>query len=136
MDIRELNEAKDAAKDAYRALERAEDKYSSARNWGIWDIFGGETFSSLIKHGKINDAEREMQDVVRKLNILQRELKDIYIDFRGYSKMTNFDRIFDIAFDNIFSDWNTQSKINNNLHEIKMLKKMVSNIIDDLNNME
>lgn len=136
MDIKELNEAKIAAKNAYRALERAEEKYSSAKNWGIWDILGGGTFSSLIKHGKIDDAEREMKDVVRKLNILQKELKDIYIDFRGYSKVTNFDRVFDIAFDNIFSDWNTQSKIKENLHEIKVMKEMVSNIIKDLNNIK
>ena len=136
MNIKELNEAKIAAENAYRALERAEEKYSSAKSWGIWDIFGGGAFSSLIKHSKIDDAEREMEEVVRKLNILQKELKDIYIDFRGYSKVNDFDRVFDIAFDNIFSDWSTQSKIKENLHEIKVMKEMVSNIIKDLDSMK
>lgn len=65
-----------------------------------------------------------------------KELKDIYIDFRGYSKVTDFDRVCDIAFDNIFSDWSTQSKIQENLHEIKVMKEMVFNIIKDLDSMK
>lgn len=132
--LKELNEAKLAAKEAYEALERAESKFNSASNWGIYDIIGGGFLSSVFKYNKIDDAEYEMENVKSKLRTLKKELKDIEIDFSGYIETTTTDRVLDIAFDNIFSDLNTQSKIKQNLRELSNIKSVVLDIIRKLDN--
>lgn len=58
---REVREAIDAGEQALRSLKTAREKLNSAGNWGLLDIFGGDTISGLMKHKKIGDAERYIE---------------------------------------------------------------------------
>ena len=52
----EIHEAICAADDALEALRRADRSLSSASSWGLWDMFGGGFLSTMMKHGKMDDA--------------------------------------------------------------------------------
>ena len=52
-DLREVNQAIDAADDALYHLGRARKCLNSAGNWGLVDIFGGDLISGFMKHANL-----------------------------------------------------------------------------------
>lgn len=56
----EIDEALTAVEDALNCLDAAARDLKSAGNWGWFDIFGGGFFSSLIKHDKMQAAQRHL----------------------------------------------------------------------------
>ena len=46
---REMDEAILAGERALESLKLAQGKLDSARNWGIFDIFGGDLFGTFMK---------------------------------------------------------------------------------------
>ena len=59
---REIAEAIEAADVALEHLKRARQCLNSAGNWGLLDIFGGNWITGFVKHSKMNNAEREIDD--------------------------------------------------------------------------
>ena len=53
----EIREAIVAGERALQSLKEAKSSLGSARNWGLFDLFGGRTISELMKHVKIGDAK-------------------------------------------------------------------------------
>ena len=41
-----------------------QDKLKSARGWGMIDLFGGGLLTDMVKHSKMNDASRCMEDAI------------------------------------------------------------------------
>lgn len=129
---KELQEAIDAANNALERIDYALKKLSSARKWGFIDLFGGETFSSVLKHGKMDAAADAVRDLQGDLSRFQNELNDVNRKLEGY-KLTSFgSKFIDIAFDNVFSDWSNQRKIKNNIKTLKSIRKDVVEIREDL----
>ena len=93
-------------------LMDALDRLGSARNWGLFDIFAGGLISSLIKHGKIDDAQRDVQSAKYKLESARRVLNAgegaIEVDLDGIDGFTKF---FDIATDSFLADLWVQGEI-------------------------
>lgn len=93
-------------------LMDALDRLGSARNWGLFDIFAGGLISSLIKHGKIDDAQRDVQSAKYKLESARRVLNAgegaIDVNLDGIDGFTKF---FDIATDNFLADLWVQGQI-------------------------
>ena len=58
---KEKREAIEAGQRALHSLRAAQDNLSSARNWGLWDMFGGGTITSLIKSSKMDRAKQNME---------------------------------------------------------------------------
>jgi hypothetical protein len=58
---REIEEAIQAGKTALQALDDAERNISSARSFGVWDMLGGGFLSSMLKHSKMDEAQRCME---------------------------------------------------------------------------
>lgn len=74
---REINEAIQAGNEALRCLENAKDYLSSASNWGLLDIFGGDLLTTFVKHSKMNRANEQIQAARTALMAFQRELHDV-----------------------------------------------------------
>lgn len=137
MDLKkEVSEARVAALRVLDSLDRIERQLMSAKNWGIVDLFGRGMLSGLIKHSKMDDAQRELRQVQRDLQILQKELRDINIHFHGEISMSGFHKFMDIVFDNVVSDWMTQSRINKSLQEVERVKDAVNDVLLTLNRIE
>ncbi|MBO6215578.1 MAG: hypothetical protein J6N76_08655 [Lachnospiraceae bacterium] len=106
---REIQEAISAADDALYHLESARRHLGSAGNWGLLDIFGGGMITGLIKHSKMGNAEREIQEAKYALQKFSKELRDV----SGYSSIhiNEFLTFADFIFDGFFADVLVQSQI-------------------------
>jgi len=133
---KEIAEARTVALRVLDSLEKIEKKLHSARRWGIFDLLGGDFFSSLIKHSKMDDAQRMLRQVQSDLVLLQKELKDIDIQFTEDISASGFEKFMDIVFDNIVSDWLTQSRINKSLQEVARVKAVLNDVLITLNRLE
>lgn len=133
---KEIQEARTVAREVLALLDDVERQLRSARNWGVYDMFGGGFFSSLIKHGKIDKAEVLLRSVGYKLEELQKELSDVAIGLDPGVKISSFERFLDIAFDNIISDWMVQSKIHDSLGEVARLRAEVQQVLRTLDHLE
>ena len=107
----EIEEALRAVDGAQQHLEAAARQFKSAGNWGLFDMFGGGGFATLIKHGKLEAAQFELEQAQRALTRLSDELRDVE-GFAGIGvDMDGFMSFADFLFDNAFVDMLVQQKI-------------------------
>lgn len=130
LEKKEIEEAESAGRDLLRAANLAKDSLNSAKNWGIFDIAGGDMLSSIAKHNKINEAEAQFRRVSSLISRFNKELGDIKFEGLSFSTTTI---AFDIFFDNIFTDFSVQNKINSSLDNIRNLIRRVEDILSTLN---
>ena len=106
---REIEEAIQAADNALYHLQNARVYLNKASNWGIVDILGGGVITGLLKHSRMGDAEREIEEAKYALQQFSRELRDV----SGYSSI-HIDELItfaDFIFDGLLMDVIAQSKI-------------------------
>ena len=119
--LREIREAQEACESALRSLGEAQRRVDSARSWGTYDTwFGGGLFSSMIKHGRIDEAEGYLHAVDAALERLRRELADVHMDGAavGGIGVTDLTHTLDVWFDNFFTDLAVQSRLNDADHRL------------------
>jgi len=106
---KEIFEAISAADNALNHLYSARRYLDSAGNWGLLDLFGGGFISGLMKHSKMGDAEREIENARFALQRFSKELRDV----SGYSSIhiNDFLTFADFFFDGFLADMLVQSKI-------------------------
>lgn len=109
--IKELEEAIYAGNELLYSLYNVQKKLSSAGNWGLWDIFGGDMIATMVKHSKLNEAKAEISRVQSLLRKFYRELEDVneYVDIN--LNIGTFLTFADFFFDGMFSDLAVQSRI-------------------------
>lgn len=129
---REMNEAIQAGERALSSLKTAQNQLNGARTWGIFDMFGGGLFSSAMKHSKMNDASRYMEDAKRNLLIFQRELRDVNIPLNLQMEVGSFLSFADFFFDGFLADYLVQSKIGEAREQVDDAIQMVEKILRDL----
>ena len=110
--VREIEEAHAAADSARQVLSRAADLLDSAGSWSTYDtFFGGGLIADAVKHDRLDQAQRLMQESDRAMRRLSRELADLGhgpVGSLGISEALSF---FDVFFDNIISDWMVRDRI-------------------------
>ena len=104
----EIREAREAGIRALNSLRRAQKYLDSARGWGIYDILGGGMISSLIKHSKLGDAQRCIEQAQADLDEFRQELMDVDLP---WVQADNFLSIADCFFDNFLADFMVQQRI-------------------------
>ena len=129
---REVEEAVVAGERALSSLESAAEKLSSARNWGLFDMFGGGFISGTMKHSRINDATIYMENAKNQLQIFQRELKDIHVPMDFQLEIGTFLTFTDFFFDDIVSDYLVQSRIGKTREEVGEAIRQVRHILGNL----
>ncbi len=124
----EIHEAINAADEALDALHRADDCLSSAGNWGILDMLGGDFFASLFKHNKLNQAQQALEDARRALRRFSRELADVRQAADFQLDIGDFLSFADFFFDGLISDWMVQSKIRKGRQQVQQAIAYVDGI--------
>lgn len=133
VDRKEVREARAAAQEVLSLLDKVEATLRGARNWGILDLVASKSLiASVIKFGKIDKAEAQLKEVQKGLKRLQKELGDLELSMQDSLSISGLQRFVDIAFDNIISDWMTQSRINATLREVEYVRNEVKGVIDTL----
>ncbi len=133
---KELEEAIMAANRVYELAKAALDQYKSAKSWATYDtFFRGGLISDLVKYDKIDNAAAMVSQLQSAINRMAKELKDVKIAFD--SNLNHIDgstRFFDIAFDNIFTDWSVRDKLVSNIEELTRYCNKVESLLASLRN--
>ncbi|MFC4775263.1 hypothetical protein ACFO9Q_00510 [Paenibacillus sp. GCM10023252] len=108
---KELREASGACNQLVSALERASDWLDSAENWGTWDMLGGGTMTTAIKHSKINEAREAIHEARHTLSRLQAELADLERATTLEVPIGELAVFADYFFDGLITDWIVQGRI-------------------------
>ena len=129
-----IGKALPMVREAAYQLERAQDKLDSARNWGVWDILGGGFIATLVKHGKMDDANDCIRQAARLMERVQRMLPEAYageapIDEGGFGRMA------DVVFDGLFADLYMQSRVKDQRRAVDGMLSRVRRIERELTRM-
>ena len=127
-----INEAIAAGEQALDSLYAAKQKLDSAKGWGWVDLFGGGFITDMIKHGKIEDASRCMEDAKCNLRIFQQELSDAQISVDLDMEVGEFLAFADFFFDGLIADYLVQSKIEDARRQVADAIQQVSDILEKL----
>ena len=128
----EIDEAIRAGDKALISLRLAQEKLSSAKNWGILDILGGGLITNMVKHSKINDASSYLREAKDSLRVFQRELKDIP-DFTALEiDRGSFLSFADFFFDGFIADYMVQTKISDAKDKINEAIIRVESLLREL----
>lgn len=126
---REVNEAIQAASQALRSLQQAKESLNSAGNWGILDMLGGGLISTFVKHSKMEDAERLVQQARSDLKRLQKELMDVDTVAEFHIETGDFLSFADYFFDGLIADWLVQSRINEAKRQVDSAIQKVEEVL-------
>lgn len=129
---REINEAIRAGERALSSLCEAEKKLSSAGNWGLLDIFGGNTISGFMKHMKINNASQCIDNARRDLEDFRDELGDIRDIEELHVDVSGFLTFADFFLDGFVADLFVQSKISKGKQQVREAERRVEEILRTL----
>ena len=129
---KEINEAIRAGERALSSLREAEKQLNSAGNWGLLDIFGGNTISGFMKHMKINNASQCIDNARSDLETFRDELGDIHdlenlnVDVSGFLTFADF------FLDGFVADLFVQSKISKGKQQVREAERRVEEILRTL----
>lgn len=132
---KEVLEAIEAANVALKALHQADDDLNSAGNWGLLDMFGGGFFTSLIKQGRMSDAQKHIDEAKRALVRFSKELQDVNMSLNLGLNNGGFLDFADVFMDNFFVDFMVQNQINDAQKQVKQAIRRVEEIRDQLSRM-
>lgn len=104
-------------------LSEAEESFSKARTWGIFDILGGGLLSNLFKYNNLDNAQNTMSEIQYKLNELSSILGNFQIPTDYRMEMNDFVTFADFVFDGLVVDIFVSSKIANSLDQVKQLQQ-------------
>ncbi|MGW5672151.1 hypothetical protein, partial [Micromonospora sp. NPDC003776] len=110
---RHVDEAARAAVAARDALAAVRDQLGRADNWSTYDtFFGGGAISSMMKHGRMDDAAAAARLADRRLAALRAELADLSGQWLAPQlELGELTRFTDIFLDNIFTDLAVRGRI-------------------------
>lgn len=129
---KEVREAINAGEKALYSLREAQNNLQSARNWGIFDMFGGGFITDMIKHSKLGNASTYMENAKYDLQVFQRELRDVYINLDMRIDVGGFLSFADFFFDGIVADYLVQSRIGEARRQVESAIRQVENILVEL----
>ena len=129
---REMKEALDAGERALSSLRNAQEKLNSAGNWGLFGMFGGGLFSTIMKRSKMDDAQQLMEAAKTDLKRFQRELKDVNIPLDLRMEVGSFLSFADFFFDGFVADYLVQSKISEAKEQVSDAIIRVEQILNEL----
>lgn len=132
---KEVREAMQAGQEALNYLNQARTCLNSAGNWGLLDMFGGGLLSTFVKHSKMNDAEKLVQQAREALKRFQRELMDVDTISEFHIETGDFLSFADYFFDGFISDWLVQSRISDAKRQVDNAIQKVNYIMNQLRRM-
>ena len=130
---REAREAQDAGEQVMAQVEKIEGILRSASGWGVVDLISDSFISDMAKYGKMDQAQRELGELRRLLNIYARELKDLDVRLNVSADLGTGMRVADFLFDNIFTDSIAMSRIENVKAQMRQIRSQVQRHRDLVN---
>lgn len=117
-------------------VRRAGTALDSAESWGTWDMLGGGLFTTMAKHGHIDDARAGIDHAQRALSRFRTELADVRDMELPQVQIGEFATFADYFFDGFFMDWMVQSKIQDAQEGVSEVHVRVLNALRNLEQMD
>jgi len=133
MQIKELNEAISAGKNAEQIAEGILDSLSSAQGWGTWDILGGGFIADMAKHSHLDEAQGQVERLQGALRRFKTELSDVEIIADMQVNIDGFLRFADYFFDGLFADWSVMNRISDAQEQVRNVKGQIISLLGKLN---
>ena len=125
----------DPPKPALSSLRAARGELQSAGNWGLLDLFGGDMISGLVKHSKMGNAQKYMEEAKYNLQSFSRELQDVNMTHNLNLNVGDFLTFADFFFDGLVADWLVQDRINEARNQVEDAIQQVEDIVRHLRTM-
>ena len=132
---KEKREAIEAGRRALNSLSAAKENLNSAKNWGLVDMLGGEFFSTMLKHSKMDQAKQNMDQAKYDLRNFSRELNDVNMACNLNIDTGDFLSFADYFFDGFVVDWMVQDRINNAKRQVEEAIRRTESIVNQLQRM-
>lgn len=134
--LKEVQEAIIAGQNALYSLHEAENCLSKAKNWGVYDLVGGDFLGTVMKHSYLDNAQKIMQTCQSGLKSFEKELKDVQSFQIEFVDLSSWEYTFDFIFDNIFTDFHVQNKISKSLDSIRRVIYQIEKTLETLHQEE
>lgn len=131
---KEKQEAINAGNRALYSLRAAQENLNSAKNWGIWDMFGGGFITTMFKQSKMDDAKQNMEQARYDLRAFSQELQDVSMFYNLDIETGDFLSFADWFFDGVVVDWMVQDRINKAGEQVAQAIRHVEHILRELQN--
>lgn len=116
---KEMVEARRAVEDVLTLSRAAAESFEDAQEWSAYDTIFKGVIADITKYSKVDEASEAVLLIHSSSLIMNKELKDVDLAFdESMNIISANEKFFDMEFDNIFSDWNVTSKIQNNLSSL------------------
>lgn len=126
---KERREAIDAGRSALNSLRAAQKELESAKNWGLVDMFGGGFLSSMMKRGKMSNAQYYMDQARYDLQSFSKELRDVEQVVDLHINTGDFSAFSDGVFDGFAVNWMVQGRINRARKQMEDAIRRVKNTL-------
>ncbi len=125
----EIKEALEVCNEALNDLKDANKLLKSARNWGIFDIFGGGLIATFVKRNKMDKARNCAKKAGASLRKLKKEIREISYRVDLDLNMDDFLSFSDYFFEGLFfADLQVQNRINNARYKVENTMETVRQI--------
>ncbi|WP_281659311.1 hypothetical protein [Halobacillus sp. Cin3] len=135
-ELKEIEEALQAGREAHKALETASEFLTKAENWGMADMLGGGLFTTAVKHSRMDEAEEAVHMAQQHLRKFANEMADIGefadVDLRISEGWT----IADYFLDGLIVDLFVQNKIQQSHEEVRRIRKQTHGSLVDLESLQ
>lgn len=135
--VKELGEAIEAGNSAKALADSVLESLNKARDWGTWDLAGGGTFVTAIKHQRLDEAQEKVETLQVQLSRFQTELADVERFQEGYQvNMDGFLRFADWFFDGLFVDLAVLDRIKESQNQVSATRDRVRMTVERLREMK
>ncbi|WP_018659977.1 hypothetical protein [Allofustis seminis] len=131
--LTQLSKAHHTIEEVLEHIDLALQTLSSAKSYGMWDIFLNSIFFSGLKRDKIKVANHEIQAIEPLLRELQQELTDVTIDLPAEISDTFWGHFLDIWVDNPFTDLRVQREIKKTVTALETLRYNMQQLLEQIN---
>ena len=98
-------------------------------------MFGGGFFTTMLKHSRIDQAKRNMEQAKYDLRNFSRELNDVNMACNLNIDTGDFLSFADYFFDGFVVDWVVQDRINNAQRQVEEAIRRTESIVNQLQRM-
>ncbi|MEZ0612200.1 hypothetical protein ACAW74_27065 [Fibrella sp. WM1] len=133
--LTELTEAQQAGRQAAHEIDALVRLLDEACRLGNWDMFTSSSLLSAMKYGKLDDVRDQSERVGYSVNRFRAELADVHQQLAGeWTFDDGLTRFVDIFFDNVFTDFSVQRRIETAQANAHRLHEQINQALDTVTN--
>ena len=123
--LKEIKEAQEAGRKSIVLAEKVLRHLDSAQGLSIWDLTGGGLLVDIMKHQRLDAAQKEIEQLQLQLRRFKTELVDVTIHTKLDVSVDSFLHFADYVFDGLFADWAVLDRIGRSAAQVKTTKNQL-----------